>query len=358
MARIVYGVAGEGSGHSSRARRIAGHLRERGHTLRLVSYDRGYRNLKDDFDVLEVEGLCIASADNKVSAVRTFTENIQRLPEGYRSLHDLRRLFKEFQPDCVITDFEPMTAHLANHYALPLVTVDNQHRMRYLEYDCPPGLAGDARMTKTIIRAMVPRPDVSLVTAFHPGRPTNDRTFVFPSILRREVLDLRPVHGDHVLVYLTSGFESFLDELPAFDRESFLVYGCDRSDREGPLTFRPFSRDGFLRDLAGAKVAKRTLGWVSPSPPNRDKGRYAWVSFPSTRPTRRPIAMGRTNLLRPGGTTANSQGRQPLDPGWRGTRASQRRHETPVAAAGLPHSRVTRYLGLTSWAIDLRPSGA
>ncbi len=263
MARIVYGVSGEGSGHSSRAREMAGHLRDQGHTLWLVSYDRGYQNLKDEFDVLQTEGLCIASEDNKVSIVRTFTENIKRLPEGYRCLQELRhRLFKEFQPDCVITDFEPMTAYLAAHYSLPLVTIDNQHRMRYMKYDCPPHLAMEAQVTKNIIRAMVPRPDVSLVTTFHLGETTNDRTFLFPPILRQVVLEQQPASGDHVLVYLTSGFESFLDVLKEFRRESFLVYGYDRSDREGPMTFKPFSRDGFLRDLASAKAVMATAGFT------------------------------------------------------------------------------------------------
>ena len=41
MARIVYGVSGEGSGHSSRAREMAGHLVQRGHEVRMASYDRG-----------------------------------------------------------------------------------------------------------------------------------------------------------------------------------------------------------------------------------------------------------------------------------------------------------------------------
>ena len=263
MAKIVYGVSGEGSGHSSRAREMAGHLREQGHTLKLVSYDRGYKNLKEDFDVFETEGLCIASEDNKVSIVKTFTENIKRLPEGYRSLQRLRQeIFKEFQPDCVITDFEPMTAYLANHYGLPLVTIDNQHRMRYLDYEKPPHSEVDAQTTKTIIRAMVPRPDVSLVTAFCFGEPRNDRTFLFPPILRRAVLDKEPSVGGHILVYMTSGFDSCLDELRKFGRESFLVYGYDRAEVDGPLTFRPFSRDGFLDDLASAKAVIATAGFT------------------------------------------------------------------------------------------------
>ncbi len=263
VAKIVYGVSGEGSGHSSRSREMATHLQRQGHDLWMVSYDRGYRNLKDDFRVFETEGLTIASEDNQVSIVRTFTENLMRLPEGHRKLQQLKNeLFKGFQPDVVITDFEPMTAYLASHYDIPLISIDNQHRMRYMDFDCPPGSEADRHVTKTIIRAMVPRPDVSLVITFVQGPTTNDRTFLFPPILRRAVLDKTPTRGDHILVYVTSGYESLLEQLQEFDREKFLVYGYDRSDSEGPCQFRPFSRDGFLSDLAGAKAVIATAGFT------------------------------------------------------------------------------------------------
>ena len=263
MARIVYGVSGEGSGHSSRARQITQHLLHSGHEVRLVSYDRGYLNLKDDFDILETEGLRIASVENKVSIVKTFTENIRRLPQGHQSLQRIRRtLFKEFQPHCVITDFEPMTAYLANHYRVPLVTVDNQHRMRYMEYDYPPDLKMECKVTKSIIRAIVPRPDVSLVTTFFFGATTNKRTFLFPPILRQAVLDQQSRSGDHILVYVTSGFDTLLDRLKQYDQESFLVYGYDRTDQESVLHYRPFSREGFLEDLATAKAVIATAGFT------------------------------------------------------------------------------------------------
>ncbi len=263
MAKIVYGVSGEGSGHSSRSREMATHLLQQGHDLWLVSYDRGYKNLKEDFRVFETEGLTIASRDNQVSLVKTFTENLMRLPEGHRKLQQLRQdLFKDFAPDVVITDFEPMTAYLANHYDVPLITIDNQHRMRYMEFDCPPGSETDRHITKTVIRAMVPRPDVSLVITFVQGPTTNDRTFLFPPILRRAVLEQASTRGDHTLVYVTSGFESLLEQLQNFPREKFLVYGYDRCDAEGPCQFRPFSREGFLADLASAKAVIATAGFT------------------------------------------------------------------------------------------------
>ncbi len=241
---------------------MATHLLGRGHDVRLASYDRGYRNLKDDFDVLEIEGLTIASADNKVSMVRTFTENIGRLPTGFKKLQTLRGVFDEFRPDVVITDFEPMTAYLADFNGIPLVTLDNQHRMRYMEIDYPEDLEAEARMTRTIIRAMVPRPDVSLATTFFFGKVLNDRTFLFPPILREAVLEREPVTGEHIAVYLTSGFETLLDELRDFSNEIFRVYGYDRSDRDGNLHYRSFDPVGFLDDLASSKAVVATAGFT------------------------------------------------------------------------------------------------
>lgn len=263
MAKIVYGLSGDGSGHSSRTREMASHLVARGHEVKLVSYERGYRNLKDEFDVFETEGLLIASKDNRVAPVKTVTSNLKRLNKGHKKLRKLRQqVFKQFEPDVVITDFEPMTAYLARRRNLPLITLDNQHRMRYVKYKCPPGLKNESRLTKTIIRAIVPKPDVSLVTAFHFGPLKNDRTFLFPPIVRNEVLQLAPRDEGHVLVYVTHGFESLLEQLKLFTRETFLVYGYDKDDRDGNLQFRPFSNDGFLDDLAAAKAIVATAGFT------------------------------------------------------------------------------------------------
>ena len=263
MAKIVYGLSGEGSGHSSRSREMITYLERLGHTVKAVSYDRGYHNLKDEFDVFETEGLHIASSDNRVSKVKTFTENLQRLPRGQQKLQSLRkRLFRKFQPDCVITDFEPMTAYLAHHYDLPLISIDNQHRIRYMTYPCPARLQKERRLTISVIRALVPKPDVSLVTTFYYGEAKNNRTFFFPPILREAVLKLQPSNEGHVLVYLTSGFESFLKLLQSFTRERFLVYGYDRDDQQGPVLYKPFSNDGFLRDLAGCKAIMATAGFT------------------------------------------------------------------------------------------------
>lgn len=262
--RILYGVSGEGSGHSSRARVALRHLAAAGHEVRVASYDRGYRNLHADFDALEIEGLSIATADNQVSIVRTFTENLGRLPDGWRALRELRRWgFHDYEPDVVITDFEPMSAYLARNAGLPLLSIDNQHRMRWMEYPCPPDLSRDAKLAETVVRLLVPKPDAALVTTFWFGEVKNERTFLVPPILRQEVRDRTPTEGEHVLVYATKGFESLLERLRACPRERFHVYGFDRPEGEdGNLVFRPFSVEGFLDDLAAARAVVATAGFT------------------------------------------------------------------------------------------------
>jgi uncharacterized protein (TIGR00661 family) len=240
------------------------HLESRGHEVRMVSYDRGLRNLRDRFDFFETVGLHIASRDNRVSVPLTIVENLRKSGPIVRKFRELRRkLFIEFQPDGVITDFEPMTAYLAWMRGVPLITIDNQHRIRYMEYPCPPGLAAERRTTELVIRLMVPRPDVSLATTFYFDKPKNDRTFLFPPILRDDVRAIAASRGDQVLVYLSFGFDSFLERLRALTDERFIVYGYDRDDIEGNIAFRKFSREGFLRDMAASKAVMATAGFTT-----------------------------------------------------------------------------------------------
>ncbi len=263
MARIVYGVSGEGSGHSSRARVVLEHLAAAGHEVKVVTYGRGVHHLAIDFDLFETVGLKIVSVDNRVAPAKTLLTNLQRLPDGHKRLQQLKaELFKRFKPDVVITDFEPMCAYLANHYDLPLITIDNQHRLRYMHFDCPAPLHRDRQLAVNIIRSLVPRPDVSLVTTFYFGQPKNDRTFLFAPLLRDEVRSMTPRTNNHILVYLTSGFESFLDLLREFPRERFIVYGQSDGGGIGNLQFKAPGKEGFLKDLADCKAVMATAGFT------------------------------------------------------------------------------------------------
>lgn len=263
MARIVYGVSGEGSGHSSRSSEVLQDLIAHGHEVRVATYARGIDNLADDYDCIEIEGLTIVSHDNRVSRLGTVAENLRRTANLVRRCRKLRREgFREFRPDVVITDFEPMTAYLARLNDVPLITVDNQQRMRYMQYEPPPGMLFDRYMTVAIIAAMTPRPAASCVTAFVPGEPTNDHTWIFPPLVRREVRCETATRGSRYLVYTTSGFDTLNEVLQRFPNENFIVYGSGRDDALANLQFRLPSKTGFIADLVAAKGVIATAGFT------------------------------------------------------------------------------------------------
>ena len=188
------------------------HLRAQGHDILGVSYDRGFRNLKDDFDMFDVPGLHIVAIQNRVSKLQTAIKNLKSLTGGISKFREFKEtVFNRFQPDIVLCDFEPLTAYMATHRDLPLVSIDNQHRMRYMEYPCPAPLRKDALVAETVIRAFVPQNRMSpLVTTFFFGDVKNDRTLLFPPILRHAVFDAKPSDEGHILVYFTQEFESFM----------------------------------------------------------------------------------------------------------------------------------------------------
>ena len=262
MSRIVYGVAGEGSGHTSRAREMLRHLQQQGHEVRVVGYDRSYAALKEEFDCLEIEGLHIVSVDNKVSAFGTVTHNLRRARRAIVRNRLLVQLFNEFQPDVVITDFEPATAWLANWRKIPLISLDNQHRLRYMKFSVPSTLLFDKWLTHLIIALMIPRPTASLATSLVLGESTNAHTRIFPPIVRQEVLDLQPQEKNFHLVYVTSAFESLIAALKAFPDRTFHVYGHHGNSQDQNIHYRSFSGEAFLHDLATCHSVIATAGFT------------------------------------------------------------------------------------------------
>jgi uncharacterized protein (TIGR00661 family) len=85
-------------------------------------------------------------------------------------------------------------------------------------------------------------------------------TFLFPPILRAEVLNAAATEGDAVLVYVTSAAGE-LAELLKSARARFLCYGFGREGKDSNLEFRKPGLDGFLRDLCGCKAVIANAGF-------------------------------------------------------------------------------------------------
>jgi len=260
MANILYGVNGEGSGHSTRAREVITHLQQQGHKLHIVSFDRGLRNLSESFAVTEIFGLSLTYVNNRVRYKRTLASNLIKAPRAVRSLKKLTHLVDENKIDLMITDFEPLSCHVGHHKRLPVIAIDNQHAITNTRVTLPRGFKRDVAAVKLVTRMMTPHADAYLVLSFFPAPVKKRNTFLFPPILRQEVLSATPRNGDYVLVYVTSPANELVALLKQV-RYKFVAYGFGIEGQEDNILFKKPSTDGFLHDLAGAKAVIANAGF-------------------------------------------------------------------------------------------------
>jgi uncharacterized protein (TIGR00661 family) len=264
MANILYGVNGEGSGHSTRAKEVISHLQGRGHNVHVASFDRGLRNLSESFPVTEIFGLRLTYVNNRVRYNRTVARNLIKAPRARRSVKQLLGLMEEQKIQLVITDFEPLTCHAGHRRRVPVIAIDNQHAITNTSVTLPRGYRRDAATVKLVTRMMTPRASAYLVLSFFPAAVKRRNTFLFPPIVRQEVLATRPRDGDYALVYVTSPSED-LAALLRQVRYKFIAYGFGVERQDGNIQFKKPSMDGFLHDLAaaGAVIANAGFSLVS-----------------------------------------------------------------------------------------------
>ena len=262
MANILYGVNGEGAGHSTRAKEVLSHLVAQGHSVHVASFDRGLQNLKTQFDVTEIYGFRFAYLNNRVRYKRTIAKNLITVPQAAKSLSGLKHLVDEWQTDLIITDFEPLTCHVGHKRRLPVISIDNQHCLTNAAVSYPKQYRRDAAAAKIVTRLMTPRANAYLVISFFSAPIRKPNTFLFPPLLRQEILDAVPTEGDHVLVYVTSPAPA-LAKLLGSVRCRFIAYGFGRegTNDEGNILYKKPSLDGFFADLTSARAIIANSGF-------------------------------------------------------------------------------------------------
>ena len=260
MANILYGVNGEGAGHSTRAKEVMTHLVAQGHRVHVASFDRGLQNLKGQFDVTEIYGFRFAYVNNRVRYKRTIAKNLITVPQAAKSLALLKNLVDDEKIDLVITDFEPLTCHIGHKKRLPVISIDNQHCLTNAVVSYPKKYRRDAAAAKIVTKLMTPRANAYLVISFFKAPIRKRNTFLFPPLLRREILEATPPEGDHVLVYVTSPAPALAKLLNQI-RCKFIAYGFGREGVEGNIAFKKPSLEGFFSDLVSARAVIANSGF-------------------------------------------------------------------------------------------------
>lgn len=262
MARIIYGVSGQGFGHAMRSKVVLDYLIKQGHQVEVLAYGQSYDFLKDFFTCHSIFGLRLVYKENKVDYWATMLHDTKRFPDAVRSFNAVRDLYKTFDPELVISDYEPMSVVVARLKKLPVISIGNHHFITNTEIEYPKKYRKDYLAVKVVNDAMTPFADAYLVTTIAEEKIKDDKTFLFPPLLPRQVHEQKVTTGRNVLVYVTSKFEGLLDALAAVPNQKFVVYGFDRDAVEGNLIFKTFSREGFLADLAASRAVIANAGFT------------------------------------------------------------------------------------------------
>lgn len=268
--KILYGVVGDGMGHAIRSSVVVEHLLDEGHQVHLVASARAVPYLEQRFgEITEIWGLSLVMEHNIVSKRLTAATNLKNALKGFPA--NVRRFFEvetEFMPDVVISDFETWSWVFGKLHNVPVICLDNIQVINRCEHDedIIAGAEDDFQIAKSVVKARAPGAAHYLITTFFHPPVRKKRTTLVPPVLRDNILEATPSEGEHVLVYQTS--ETF-EALPGMLKELGVpayIYGLkrdiDEDERDENLTYRPFSDDQFVADLASCRGVIASAGFT------------------------------------------------------------------------------------------------
>ena len=266
MARIIYGVAGEGFGHSSRSHLIGQRFIDAGHEVMFVGSQKSLLYLKRYFGerVKEIFGLSFAFEGARIDKSETLKRNLLKLPEANRQNDELfKKHFEPFQPELVISDFEPFSAWWAWRKSVPFISIDHEHMLTHCKLDHPMR-NWFSRLTASVVTECHYVGAVAyLIVNFFKAPLRVDTAVLAPPIVRTAVRELEPTSGEHILLYSTTGTDrdELLKILHKFDRQPFIIYGFDEDTEHRNCLFKKRSTEGFLTNLASARGVIASAGF-------------------------------------------------------------------------------------------------
>lgn len=270
MARIHYGLAGEGRGHAVRARTL---LEELQHRHKIVVHAPGDAH---DFlaplycghprvEVRGVSGLRWSyGRDRRVALVRSALHSadyLMRLP-GF--VDSLTRTLRDEKADLAITDFEPALSRAALRAGVPLVAIDHQAFLTTSDFGAlPKGLQRHAAFMGAFVKRWAPQPTSRVVSSFYrPKLKAGIGVDVQQTgvLLRNAIRLAVPERAGFLVAYLRPGVPDQVLEVLRRAPLEVRLYGRGPGPREGSLVRCRIDEARFLADLVACDGLVSTAG--------------------------------------------------------------------------------------------------
>jgi uncharacterized protein (TIGR00661 family) len=269
MAKIFYSMCGEGRGHAARVRSMVEHLKGE-HQLVLFAPDQAYDFLAPRYpagtpnvEVRRIPGLRFFYTNGRLDLIRSISNAFGYMWKLRNLVRQLKRAIREEQPDLILSDFEPALPRAAKSCKAPFVSLNHQHFLVACDLSSLPWhLRGWASMMGLAVRAHHYWQRQTIVSSFFsaPLRPGYERVLQVGPLLRPEVLQARPVTGDHIVSYLRASTPPKVLEMLHSSGREVRVYGLGNRKDEGNLRFMPLHEQKFVDDVASCHALVGAAG--------------------------------------------------------------------------------------------------
>ena len=254
---IFYCVCGEGMGHAMRTGVIVDRIKEI-YDIHIFTHGNAYNYLNSKFDnVHKIGGFNTVYINNKVNNRKTLINALRRNPHNLKSNYEeLYKKARELSPDIIVTDFEIYSTYVSKLLNIPLISLDNIHMITQAKIDYPQNQKLEMLKAKAVIKTYVVKPKIHIITSFfYPKIKPRKNAIIYPPIIREAILNMEPRIEDHIVVYQTSKESGKLvKRLKALKNENFIVYGFNKEEVDGNLTYKLFNEDEFYDDLSSSKA--------------------------------------------------------------------------------------------------------
>jgi len=256
MAKILYGVCGEGLGHASRSRILINYLKKQNHEVRIVAGGKAYNLLSKEFDhVHKSEWPMALYKNNKVQIVHTLLRFIHRtIVSTTKHFFVIRKVVKEFKPDLLITDSEPISFYAAFFSKIKRLSIDNPQVLLYRKYKVKFREIPAWLFLCFVLKISLFNADKYIIYDYFDEQINDPKILFLKPLIQEGILKQKPTYGEHVFVYQTSISNEYLSEVLKKIDEKFVIYGMNKDLTDGNLFYKMFNEKEFYRDISSAKA--------------------------------------------------------------------------------------------------------
>ncbi|WP_437205433.1 glycosyltransferase family protein [Planctomicrobium sp. SH664] len=264
--RIIYGCNSQGQGHLSKAATLVPLLERRGHDVRVISSGPQPPSIYQFRWHRHLPGLPYSLQQGRTDYLGTMKLWLRGIPGYVTGLTELKRIVQEFQPELIISDFEPMTGSPALKPGCEVVSMCRQAALLDPQLRFPDEEVFQCRIARAIIRLFTMGAD--RMYGFHYEGGSHR---CLPPVIREDLWSYPLISGKHIFIYnyhptATANAQHLIawSERTGIPVRAYGYPGEISRGLHGNVLFQPSDRVEMMKDMASCRAAIVTAGLTTP----------------------------------------------------------------------------------------------